>query len=340
MRAGLWSLPLDVLRCIVLLVDYRERNYLFMTSKAFYGIHKKHCKALPQPTLVIKTRTRTISEQNIPFMDFQLQHPPEGVLFDHFEIFVSTWMDTLILPFVDVLKWSNHSNFCGKWAEMGLVSTNAYGSTLKRGVKSGKKVKGNIRIPAITEQFYCWNGEAKILMSDGSTKSIEELEIGDVLQGASGNPTVVKRIKETVIQGIYKVVDMGDFLITRGHPVLVDGEWYRPDEVYPVCESYVDVLYNLYAEPEHFVVVGRERVVCSSLGGYCPRLAELDPVTDVLYGRGYGSKEAEEYRWLLGLKERIPDSQVHPKQPATYEDLYPGREHIVLLGRSTPTNTQ
>jgi len=109
------------------------------------------------------------------------------------------------------------------------------------------------------------------------------------------------------------MVDMGDFYITGGHPILVDGEWYRPDELFPVLEVWVDVLYNFYAEPDHFLVVGEKKVVCSSLGGYCPRIAERDPYSDILYGRGYGSQEAEKYSWLLELSERIPDSEVVPK---------------------------
>eukprot|EP01124_Arcella_intermedia_P016661 TRINITY_DN23266_c0_g1_i1.p2 TRINITY_DN23266_c0_g1~~TRINITY_DN23266_c0_g1_i1.p2 ORF type:complete len:158 (-),score=24.58 TRINITY_DN23266_c0_g1_i1:8-421(-) len=127
---------------------------------------------------------------------------------------------------------------------------------------------------------------------------------------------------------------MGDFYITRGHPVLHCGDWYRPDELFPVTTALVDTLYNFYAEPEHFLVVGAAPWVCSSLGGYCPRLAEMDPFTDVLYGRGYGSKEAEHYKWLLALTKRIPDNEVFPRVPDSYEDLYPGREDIVILGRS------
>lgn len=40
------------------------------------------------------------------------------------------------------------------------------------------------------------------------------------------------------------------------------------------------------------------------------RLAELDPISDALYGTGYMTKRAERYSWLMGLRERIPDELV------------------------------
>jgi hypothetical protein len=40
------------------------------------------------------------------------------------------------------------------------------------------------------------------------------------------------------------------------------------------------------------------------------RLARLDPVSDALYGSGYGTDKAQRYSWLLALKERIPDELV------------------------------
>eukprot|EP01124_Arcella_intermedia_P017147 TRINITY_DN2386_c0_g1_i1.p1 TRINITY_DN2386_c0_g1~~TRINITY_DN2386_c0_g1_i1.p1 ORF type:complete len:344 (-),score=94.25 TRINITY_DN2386_c0_g1_i1:116-1147(-) len=327
----------------------QHRNNLFMTSKALQALHISHCASLSPPLLAItKTDSNTCGWESFPYMHFKLEDE-SGTLtkFTQFQIYVHISSKkfpryngaplTLFLPFSESVDWKDHRGLCGQTVEMGLVCGNAFGDKLERKVNrktvNGDQIVSNVYIPHVTLHYYCWNGEAQIHMYDGSTKHAEDVRIGDVLLGASGQPTVVKRVKETVINGNYKVVDMGDFLITRGHPVFVQKEWYRPDELYPVTEAFVDVLYNFYAEPEHFLVVGSERVICSSLGGYCPRLAEMDPFTDVLYGRGYGSYEAENYKWLLKLKERIPDDQVHPKIPSSYDDLYPGRENIITLGR-------
>jgi len=202
-----------------------------------------------------------------------------------------------------------------------LVGINQYGMVMTEVEKT---------IPPVFRDYYCWNGEAKIHMYDGTLKNAQDVCIGDVLLGGSGGPTTVRRVKETIINNMHKMVRLSDFWITRGHPVFMNGEWYRPDEMFPLAEVYIDTLYNFFAEPEHFLVVGEDQITCSSLGGYCPRLAAIDPFSDILYGRGYGSIQAENYRWLLSLKERIPDSQVVPKEPSRYEDLFPGREELVV----------
>jgi len=165
----------------------------------------------------------------------------------------------------------------------------------------------------------------------GDLKECRDIIVGDILKSSTGGPTEVKRIKVTPIYDLYKMIRLDDFWITRGHPIWENGDWYRPDEIYPLEEVYIDILYNFYCEPEHFIIVGENNpVTCSSLGGYCPRLAELDPFTDIIYGRGYGSKQAEQYSWLLSLKERIPDHLVVPKEPDFYETLIPGRENLQI----------
>jgi hypothetical protein len=212
--------------------------------------------------------------------------------------------------------------FADKINDFLLLTSNQYGTR-------PAITKSQLYIPRPTPYFYCFNSTAKVHMYDGSTKECQEIKIGDILRGASENPTEVKRVKKTEIHGLYKMVKMNDFWITRGHPIYVNGDWYRPDELYPLEEVYIDTLYNFYAEPEQFIVVGEvEPVTCSSLGGYCPRLATLDPLSDIIYGRGYGSKQAESYSWLLQLTERIPDHLVVPKEPVYYEALIPGRENI------------
>jgi len=169
--------------------------------------------------------------------------------------------------------------------------------------------------------YFCFNSNAKIHMYDGTLREARDVEIGDVLLSANGVPSSVVRVKTTQIEDKHMMVQLGDFFITRGHPIFVDGEWYRPDELFPTCIVWIDTLYNFFVEPDHFIVVGEELpYVCSSLGGYCPRLAKMDPYSDILYGRGYGTKEAEQYSWLLSLKERIPYDQVVPKDPVSFED--------------------
>jgi hypothetical protein len=238
---------------------------------------------------------------------------------------ISDPTDNLITKTIIFGNSNNLKIFCGVEANIYMVAQNEYGV-----VSSPSMIK--LPIPrVIPRYYYCFNGEAKIHLYNGTMKDCQDVEVGDILLSANGIPTEVKRIKRTEINSMYNMVQLGDFWITRGHPIFVNGDWYRPDELYPVKPTYIDTLYNFYAEPDHFLLVGENNpVTCSSLGGYCPRLAEIDPFTDIIYGRGYGSRQAEQYSWLLSLKERIPDDQVVPKEPKFYETLIPGREDLQI----------
>jgi len=225
------------------------------------------------------------------------------------------------LPF----KESPLDKHCGLHNSFRIIAMNEYG------LRSSHEIVLKVPPQKKTERryYYCFNSSAKVHLSNGQLKKCRDVQVGDLLKSPSGQPTEVQRIKVTPIHDHYPMVRLGDFWITRGHPIWMNGDWYRPDELYPVEEVYIDILYNFYAEPDHFIVVGENNpVTCSSLGGYCPRLAGLDPFTDIIYGRGYGSKQAEQYSWLLSLKQRIPDHLVVPKEPSFYETLIPGREDL------------
>lgn len=159
--------------------------------------------------------------------------------------------------------------------------------------------------------YYCFSENAPIHMADGTTRPVKNVRPGDLLMTPKGTPTTVKLVKSTTHDCDKKVVDMGDYLITLGHPIFVEGEWYRPDELYPVVTRPVTTLYNFYCEPEHELMVGLESpTIVSSLGHYIKRIADRDPYTDILFGSGYGTELAKRYEWLLTLKDRIPNEDV------------------------------
>lgn len=60
-------------------------------------------------------------------------------------------------------------------------------------------------------------------MYDGTFKSAEDIEEGDCLMSPSGRPTFVKTIRRTDVFGNFSMINMGDFFITKGHPVFVNG---------------------------------------------------------------------------------------------------------------------
>jgi len=170
---------------------------------------------------------------------------------------------------------------------------------------------------------YCFSEDAPIHLFNGKTIEVKNVCVGDRLITPDGEETTVMAVKTTAHYCERNMVDMGDYLITVGHPILVQGDWYRPDELFPVVRRYVTRVYNFYCEPHHFLIVGIENpTTVSSLGGYCPRIAQLDPYTDYIYGSGYGTALARRYEWLLSLKERIPNERVEEET----EKYWAGRQ--------------
>jgi len=168
---------------------------------------------------------------------------------------------------------------------------------------------------------YCFNGTAPIWMFDGSTKEIQNIKIGDILLSAERTPTVVIELKETVYNTTQDLIQLDDFWITKGHPIFLNSDWYRPDELFPPKEKYVDSLFNIFAYPSHNILVGRKQFICTSLGGFCLRIAQMDPYTDIIYGSGYGTPLAKRYSWLLSIEKRIPNDQVEAETDKYWNNL-------------------
>lgn len=183
------------------------------------------------------------------------------------------------------------------------VSINDWGAT--RGLPLFSKTYPTYIIPS-----HCWNDEALIKTFNGVYLHARDVKEGDVLMSASGFPTIVKQVLQTKKTCLVPMVKIDEFYITPGHPVFKDDEWYRPDELFPVEHVWINTLYNFHCQPHHEIIVGTSNWICTSPGGYCPRLAELDPYSDRLFGRGYGTTAAAKYAWLLGNPTRIPNHMV------------------------------
>jgi len=195
--------------------------------------------------------------------------------------------------------------YCGRSVSWYAYTQNPFGVTLS------EPYQKMIREIIYTRYRYCFNAEAPIRMIDDKFKKIGDVNIGDLLMSENGEPTTVKLIKKTVYNTVQNMVQLEDFQITLGHPIFINGEWYRPDEIYPVTPIYVTTLFNFYCEPHHYLVVGQKKqYTVSSLGGYCQRITINDPYSDILFGSGYGTEKAKRYEWLLSLPHRIPNEIV------------------------------
>jgi len=95
-----------------------------------------------------------------------------------------------------------------------LVAINRYGMNF---------VRHEFSIPLIRRDYYCFNGEAKMHMYDGTLKNAEDVRIGDVLRAGSGGPTTVKRVKETTINNVHR----HPIFMNDGRTVTSDGCVHR-----------------------------------------------------------------------------------------------------------------
>lgn len=77
-------------------------------------------------------------------------------------------------------------------------------------------------------------------MGDGTKKQIKHVKQGDIVMSANNTKETILSIESSRDSRIKKMVRLGDFWITRGHPIFIKGEWFRPDELYPTVESMFD----------------------------------------------------------------------------------------------------
>lgn len=118
----------------------------------------------------------------------------------------------------------------------------------------------------------CFAGQSKALMDSG-WKPIDSIEVGDVTHSGA----IVAAVVKSKVSSPNMVFDNDSGLtVTSGHPILLDGEWYRAGELFPVtrkCNS-VGVVYNFILEATN----DEERILnvngfeAATLGLYCERL--------------------------------------------------------------------
>jgi len=139
-------------------------------------------------------------------------------------------------------------------------------------------------------EISCFDGNALIRMEHG-TKRIMDIRVGDKV----ATPVGTVKVLGTLTTPVYEMKQMAQLCenvyITRGHPVLCDEEWYRADEKFKTEERYQKVVYNLLLSKVDvvYVVTNSGDLTCATLGCFCPRLAELNPKCNELFGPKYKS---------------------------------------------------
>lgn len=309
--------PKEILQLIFTNLDWKEKVMMLYVSKGWYGLLKS---LAPVPIEVEKITMggtdggcgSTIYPR--AFFHFDELQPPQETSIIAVRISSSLPKRNVIAPPIparayDKVKGDYYVSYepltemTGRMNHFRFLSVNPFGVS-----QSGAH---HIRVRGLCKDSYCFSEGTKMVSSNGF-KEVQNIKAGDILRAANGKPTTVKFIKTTEVHGLMNIVPLDGFQVTAGHPVYSEDEWYRPDELFLTEKQHVGILYNFYCEPEHFLMVqgDTQQWQFSSLGGYCPRIAQIDPYSDILWGRGWGTPQAERYQWLLGNAKRIPNHLV------------------------------
>ena len=120
----------------------------------------------------------------------------------------------------------------------------------------------------LTRETGCFNGEAKISMSNGEIKMAKDVNVGDELASSNGNTTkVLARYVQG--EGCKELVKIRDLFISRPHRIFHEGKWIKP-EFHPeakLVKSEIPV-YNFITENSSEFIV--ENIIASSVGQFCP----------------------------------------------------------------------
>lgn len=117
----------------------------------------------------------------------------------------------------------------------------------------------------------CFTGTSKILLANGESKNIKDLEKGDLVKtlsytdGVLSNAKVVCLLKTIIPSGKTDLVMLGSSLqITPWHPVFVNDEWQFPINIGVVKDEACDAVYSVLLDSVHVFSVGD--IWCIGLG--------------------------------------------------------------------------
>jgi len=116
---------------------------------------------------------------------------------------------------------------------------------------------------------------ARLLKADGSEElsAFAKLKEGDVVRtGArevANRYRRITRIWSCPVSGFTETVALSRHCrLTTGHPVLSDGQWKRPEELWNRCMTWEDAVYTIELEG-HVDTILMGDIVCAALGVYC-----------------------------------------------------------------------
>ena len=101
----------------------------------------------------------------------------------------------------------------------------------------------------------CFGGGCKVRMADGSKMVIQDIKRGDLVWTRSGPAHVVALVTCNTKAKSQPMSRINGLSITPWHPILVDGIWTFPADLYFYSERMVQTVYNLVLDRGHIVDV-------------------------------------------------------------------------------------
>lgn len=107
----------------------------------------------------------------------------------------------------------------------------------------------------------CFGGNSRVHVKGNKCKLVSEIEKGDIL---SNGAKVICVIKICVSSGQKEMVNINGLLITKWHPIIIDGEWIFPVErTYAYLEE-IYMVYNFVLNDKHIITINN--IECCTLG--------------------------------------------------------------------------
>ena len=213
--------------------------------------------------------------------DFQSTNPDEGQITKAFsrENWFNQWGKHYILS---VIK-AHHNQQCNNFKDCGVQ---IYGGELFHKIR---EIAENVfctlpppkpsndmpiyrslssHVPAVTSMDAylnrsggCFGGNSKVHVKGNEIKLVSEIEKGDTLSNGAKVECVIKII---VTSGKKEMVYINGLLITRWHPIIIDGVWVFPGERTNAYLEEIDTIYNFVLDSKHIITIND--IECCTLG--------------------------------------------------------------------------
>ena len=150
-----------------------------------------------------------------------------------------------------------------------------------------EKQRGLKRAEVREKQLGCFNGEARVLLADGSVKEAHQVHAGDCIacdiDCATSAVVIGRYVQSAGVRREVLRLCSGRLAISNSHRVKLCGRWMKPGDAADAerDSTFCGALYNFILDGRQPFVV--EGMVVSSVGQYCEGAHDLTKPTHRLW---------------------------------------------------------